>query len=528
MAKLRGVKAKFETHPQYDVPRHIYDIDSRASRRSAKTIADGFLRKIAKDLKIAPNLSQLKFEKVKPTIFGSQVLWQQYYDGSPISGAWIKIDISKDGKVFNVVNELVPVKAIAAARKKEASRAPFLSDDEAKAAALELARETKGATAEILGSEFVYFPHEGVPTAAWKVLVHISSPRSAKDKSQEWKLYLDARSGEVLAKIDLLKKFEGKGKVFDPNPVVTLNALTLEDNSPIADAAYIQVALSGLINKTGVLDGAFVSTKRTRKRVKKKDLNFSFTRKQRAFKEVMVYFHIDRVQRYIQSLGFKDVLNRPIEVNIDGQRDDNSYYSPMTKSLTFGTGGVDDAEDAEIILHEYGHAVQDDQVSGWGETAEGGAMGEGFGDYLAGSFFSDSKPVKLKPTVGSWDAVAYSGDDPPCLRRLDSNKKYPKDKTGEVHDDGEIWSACLWELRASLGRKTTDKLVIAHHFLLSRFAGFKDGALGLITADKQLHGGANEAAIRKVFVRRGILPNVARKGLFAGLRFNQQALPKKR
>ncbi len=528
MATLRGVKAKVDTHPQYDVPRHIYDIDSRTSRRSARTIAEGFLKKIAKDLKIKPNLSQLKFEKVKKTIFGSQVLWQQYYDGSPISGAWIKVDVSKDGKVFNVVNELVPVKAIAAVRKKTARRAPLLSDDEAKARALELARETKGTTAKILGSEFVYFPYDGIPTAAWKVLVQISAPRSTEDKSREWKLYLDARSGNVLAKIDLLKKFEGKGKVFDPNPVVTLNALTLEDNSPISDAAYIQVALSGLINKTGLLDGAFVSTKRTLKRVKKKDLNFFFTRKQRAFKEVMVYFHIDRVQRYIQSLGFKNVLNRPIEVNIDGQRDDNSHYSPTTKSLTFGTGGVDDAEDAEIILHEYGHAVQDDQVSGWGETAEGGAMGEGFGDYLAGSFFSDLKPVKLKPTVGSWDAVAYSGDDPPCLRRLDSNKKYPKDKTGEVHADGEIWSACLWELRAALGRKTTDKLVIAHHFLLSRFAKFKDGALALITADKQLNGGANETAIRKVLVRRGFLPNEARKGMFAGLRFNEQTPPKMR
>ena len=326
----------------------------------------------------------------------------------------------------------------------------------------------------------------------------------------------------MLAKIDLLKRFEGKGKVFDPNPVVTLNELTLEDHSPIPDAAYIQVVLSGLSSKTGVLDGAFVSTKQTVKRVKKKDLNFLFTRKQRAFKEVMVYFHIDRVQRYIQSLGFKNVLNHPIEVNIDGQRDDNSHYSPTTKSLTFGTGGVDDAEDAEIILHEYGHAVQDDQVPGWGETDEGGAMGEGFGDYLAGSFFSDSKPVKLKPTIGNWDAVAYSGDDPPCLRRLDSNKKYPKDKTGEVHDDGEIWSACLWELRAALGRKTADKLVIAHHFLLSRFAEFKDGALGLISTDKQLNGGVNETVIRKVFVRRGILPNTARKGMFAGLRFDQQ------
>ncbi len=46
------------------------------------------------------------------------------------------------------------------------------------------------------------------------------------------------------------------------------------------------------------------------------------------------------------------------------------------KALTFGTGGVDDAEDAGIIAHEYGHSIQDNQVPGFGSSAEGGAMGE--------------------------------------------------------------------------------------------------------------------------------------------------------
>ena len=519
MATLKGVKAKFDRHPQFDVPRHIYDIHARPSRASAKSIAGTFIKKIAKDLKIKTSLSQLKFDKVKETIFGSQALWQQYHEGHQISGAWIKVDIDKEGKVFNVVSDLIPDKVLVAARRKNKTKAVLISADEAKARTLALAEKTKGATATVHETEFVYFPHDGIPTAAWKVLVHIDAPRSPKNKTMEWKVYLDAQTGEVLAKIDLLKKFQAKGKVFDPNPVVTLNDTSLEDTSPIRDAAYSQVTLPGLRSKSGLLDGEFVSTTGTRDRVKRKDLKFIFTRKQRAFKEVMVYFHIDRVQRYIQSLGFANVLNHPIGVNIDGQRDDNSHYSPITKSLTFGTGGVDDAEDAEIILHEYGHAVQDDQVPGWGEAPEGGAMGEGFGDYLAASFFSDVKPAKLKPTIGNWDAVAYSGDDPPCLRRLDSNKKYPKDKTGEVHDDGEIWSACLWEIRGALGRKTTDKLVIAHHVLLSRFAQFKDAVRALIAADKQMNHGANETVIRNIFVRRGILPNTNRKGKFAGQPF---------
>ncbi len=58
-------------------------------------------------------------------------------------------------------------------------------------------------------------------------------------------------------------------------------------------------------------------------------------------------------------------------------------------------------------------------------------MGEGFGDYLAATFFAERKPELMKPTVGNWDAVAYSGDEPPNLRRLDSTKKYPRDMQGE-------------------------------------------------------------------------------------------------
>ena len=96
----------------------------------------------------------------------------------------------------------------------------------------------------------------------------------------------------------------------------------------------------------------------------------------------MSYYHIDTLQRYIQSLGFKNINNRSIKVNVNGTTDDNSFYSPSTKALTFGTGGVDDAEDAGIIAHEYGHSIQDNQVPGFGSSAEGGAMGEGFGDFL--------------------------------------------------------------------------------------------------------------------------------------------------
>ncbi|PYS45320.1 MAG: peptidase M36 [Acidobacteria bacterium] len=520
MKRISGLKAKVETHIKYGTPRLIYDIETNASKKSPQRIAESILKRIAPSLKIKADLSQLKFDKTKQSILGSHVLYQQHHEGKPISGAWIRVDIDRSGRVYNILSELVPEPAMKETRRTESTLvAPRqLTANEARARALEAASSSATASAEVADCELCYYKGDGVPVLSWKVTVK-TKPRKPRGRPAEWRIYLDARTGAILEKRNLLRFVSGKGRVFDPNPVVVLNDTSLNNKSLIPDKAYSEVVLRDL-KDNGFLDGPFVTTSKTRKRVKRSSYDFRFTRDAPAFKEVMVYFHLDRMQRHIQALGFDNVLNRPIPVNIAGERDDNSHYSPSDKDLTFGTGGVDDAEDADIIIHEYGHAIQDDQVPGFGARHEGGAMGEGFGDFLAASFFSDVKPKDMKPTIGNWDATFYSGDEPPCLRRLDSNKKYPKDIDHEVHDDGEIWSACLWELRGALGRKTTERLVIAHHFLLSRDAHFEDGALALITADKNLNKGANEELIRDVFVRRGILPNPKRKNLRAGVAFD--------
>lgn len=520
MAKIKGLNAKVDMHPTRRVPSRIYDIDEGTSKKAPQKKAEELLKKLAPSLKIKPDLSQLKFDKVKDSILGQHVLYQQYHDGVPITDAWIRIDIDKNGKIYNVLSDLVPEPLIAKTEKAKSAKAGALemaetqlTAEEAKQRALE-ALAIPGATLDnVLESELIYYPHDGPPVLSWKIITKTDTPPS------EFKFYIDAVTGAILDKIDLLRRAEGLGRVFDPNPVVTLNDTSLEDNAQIADAAYKEVVLPDLPD-TGFLDGPFVTTRNTPNRVKRTNLQFIFGRGDRAFKEVMVYFHIDRVQRFIQSLGFDNVLNHPIAVHIDGTTDDNSFYSPTSKALTFGTGGVDDAEDADIILHEYGHAIQDDQVPGFGQGNENRAMGEGFGDFLAASFFADVKPAVLRPTVGNWDAVSYSGDEPPCLRRLDSNKKYPRDITGEEHADGEIWSACLWELRNAIGSQAAIQLVIAHHFLVSRNSTFEQAGNALITADQNLNEGRNVEAIRDIFVRRGIFPNSKRNNNRAGVPFD--------
>ena len=119
---------------------------------------------------------------------------------------------------------------------------------------------------------------------------------------------------------------------------------------------------------------------------------------------------------------------------------------------------VDNAEDADVIVHEYGHAIQDGIVPGFGSTPEAAAMGEGFSDYWAGTVNEQVWPVSgpRSACLASWDASSYDSAIPPCLRRLDSTKLYPQSIVGESHDDGEIWSAALWQIHNQLGAALAD------------------------------------------------------------------------
>ena len=62
-----------------------------------------------------------------------------------------------------------------------------------------------------------------------------------------------------------------------------------------------------------------------------------------------------------------------------------------------------------MIVHEYGHAVQDDQVPGFGCTLEAGSIGEAFGDYLAVTVSTAVTGNTFEqPCVADWDSTSYT------------------------------------------------------------------------------------------------------------------------
>jgi Zn-dependent metalloprotease len=502
MLDLKTCKVRWD-RDRY-VPRKIYGFETESLPGAAHEIAEKFLKENVSVLKISASFEDLKYERVTESLGAKTVLFQQHFNGTPIHGAWVAIHIDNQNKIFMVKNDTVPVSRLQ--EQIPRSKAGLLPSGKVDALLKKKIREY-GVLDTAVNKERMIYPLRGQLKRVWKVKF------GTKEPAASWILFVDQATGHILEERNVLWKADGKGQVFIPNPVVALNRDDLLDqkdaDQEVFKGAYRKVTLRDL-EPGGRLKGPYADTTHTPNSARSTDLQFIYSREDDRFEEVMAYYHIDALQRYIQSLGFKDnkeILNRSIKVNAHGGNEDNSYYdpSPGKRNITYGDGGVDDAEDADVILHEYGHAVQDAIVPGFGQGKEGRAMGEGFGDYLAGTFHYRHKKGDRKNRVAEWDAKGYAGGPQECLRRLDSEKHYPEDMEGEEHADGEIWSACLWKIRKAVGKTKSDAVILESHFYLNQYSDFKDGAESLLMAEKNLYGGKKQKSLQKVFKESGIL-----------------------
>ncbi|GIM94207.1 M4 family metallopeptidase [Paractinoplanes toevensis] len=322
---------------------------------------------------------------------------------------------------------------------------------------------------------------------------------------------VDASSGTMLTEKNTIKEVTGSGQVFNPNPVVTLQNESLTDsgnaNSAVLASAYRTVSLTQLNSGVTTLKGAYASNASS-SAVTSSSRTYTYNRSQAGFEQVMGYFHITTAQEYIQSLGFTDVNNSAQSYRTTGYTDDNSYYDPSTDRITFGTGGVDDAEDAEIIWHEYGHAIQDAQVPGFGSSSQSGAIGEGFGDYWAytmSSAVSTNTGTVPLACIGDWDAVSYTSTTPHCLRRVDGTKVYPGDFENEVHADGEMWSRALYDISTALGRTNANTVILEAQFNFTAGTTFAAAANSTVSAAQSLYGSTAAASVKAAFQARGFI-----------------------
>lgn len=488
---------------RYGTPKEVWGFLARAGRGSPRDVARGFLRSHAALLGLPGIHSRLRVQRVVHSLGATHVIVQQLHRGIPIFRAYVTVHIGRDRRIYLVKNRAVPRAFL------EGTGRFKLSERRARLRALRAIGAGRQRVT-VVGADKRWFPVDDTIRPAYRVRLHRDAPR------EEWIIYVNAATGGVLSKYDNLASARGVGRVFDPNPVVALGgwkALLSPSGRPRRppDSAYRAVALEGL-DGGGRLDGRRVTTSPTPGRVRRADHRFVFDSVEPGFLEVMGYFHVNRAIRYLETLGYRGrraIFRDPFPVNARGTRDDNSWYSPGLRRLTFGTGGVDDAEDAEIILHEFGHALQDAICPDFGQSTQAAAMGEGFGDYFAASFFAAMKPPALRPLLMSWDSIADTDHRPPYLRRVDEPLTFESFDHGpeaDEHENGRIWSAALWDVWAATGREVADRIIIESHFQLDGFTTFARGARAILDADRNLYRGRHVPQLVRIFHARGIGP----------------------
>ncbi len=450
------------------VPRSILGKGNKRYRiNDPVEIAKTFLRETADMFRSENGFADLSLDRVLTSGQSRHVHFAQEIDGIPLFQCGLSVHISPKGEVRQVNGEYVP--------RPEIKGTWALTDKQALEAALGNISGTR-ATGRPAIEKVLYFDGSSA-RRAWQVRMTTDIPLGA------WEMVVDGADGKVLYRSNYVDFATGTGSVYDLHP--------LAGDPVLKDLLYMK-ALTALKSK-------FVTVKNEDEReASDPDGRYVYDPENTHFDEVMVYYQIIVIHDYFAGLGFHSLDKRAPGATVHvGDDYDNAYFHPWFNGFYFGDGNKlnDLAKEANVVHHEYTHAVTGKIVSLRG--GEAGAMNEAFSDYFACT--QDDDPL-IGEYVCSRLPLGY-------LRNMENELHYPEDIEGEVHHDGKIYGATLWDLRKALGKDVTDMLAHVSRYHMRSGAKFVGGLEGLVAADLDLYNGVNEETIRRIFATRGIQSN---------------------
>lgn len=404
------------------------------------------------------------------------------FEGLPVMGTVVVSRFLPDGSMDHLAVAEVPRALAFGERRLRTSR-----DAETAVSAL------LGQSIRALSSTAVWLPmfHELVP--AWRVEVvgAIETEREA--------LLLDARTGAPLLRMPRLA--HAMGTVFPHNPVTDDDVTTDVELTDLTGSG-----LSGRYARTISCNAMGRGCSPTAYATPDGSGDFLFAPDEGAFDdpfaEVNAYHHVNVAARYFRERhGFtwSCGASTSMEVLVNysqaaGVAYDNAAYSPGGGGdcgfLLFGQGASGDfAWDADVVYHEYGHAVTDalTAIFGFrddnlGISYEPLAINEGASDYWAGTIQGDG-------------AIAESFSEGPLggghgsLRVIDNELRCPEDLIGEGHFDGRLFAGMVWDTRVAAGDEAADAILYAamgtylsNVSLAEAASGFHDAAQSLVDA----------------------------------------------
>ena len=417
-------------------------------------------------------LSSLVAYSSRTGLSGSTVRLRQNSSGLCVYMSEIVVHISPNNKVTYVNNTLdVSV--------QEINTTPSITEVEA----VELAKSKIGATgnSNLISTDLNIYTRQEGTVLIYKVVLEPDFPLGS------WEILVNAATGEIIRAADkacnhsdhsnsacsMPPPANGTGTVFNPDPLsqdqAQYSGPYLDNNdatNATFDAAMSSVTLLD-INFTGSmyeLVGPYAEIvdfeSPNNGLYSQASSNFNFSRDDDAFEAVNCYYHIDGSMRYIN-----DTLNitlMPYQYSGGVQYDphglngaDNSYYTSGSGRLAFGEGGVDDAEDADVVLHELGHGIHDWVTAG--NLSQVNGLSEGSGDYWATSYSRDLGQWLPADAEYNW-MFSWDGHNPFWNGRITNyTALYPGGLTGQIHTDGQIWVTTLMRVYDIIGREKVDK-----------------------------------------------------------------------
>lgn len=428
------------------------------------------------------------------------IRYTQEYRGIPVERSETTVHLSANNEVQAVFSKYRPDISL--------DITPAISADAAfnvVAAEMQLADSTAVAKKE---TRLVILPSDdGACYLCWKVNFFSEQPLG------QWVHYVDAHTGTIVEGFNDLR--------FDTSGTVQGKYFPQYGSDPVRTGPFANeyVTVNGDRQTTGIL-GNYTTTQSGTvtanlagpwAKVANEDVpvalysgadpswTWDYPTTDTHFEELHLFYHLNFIHDYFKNVHGLSAMDYQMKGTVHlGTRYNNAYYDPSTGNVSFGDGdGVwyrSFAREAAVVYHEYTHGVQDHlyYLEYYGQS---GAMMEAWSDYFGSSIFNESR-------VGAYACV--SGP----FRNLDNTKKYPDDWGGEVHDDSEIYSGALWDIRRTLGAELTDRITFdAWDY---QPYDFESGLQAMLMADDDdgdlSNGTPHETVITDAFAAHGIVP----------------------
>ena len=472
-----------------NAPEALYHVGFQATPDTPEAMARQYLQANANLLHLNdPDLNDLVHVRTQRSLVGHVVRFEQQVRGVPVLGGRIAVSINNDNVVTFVANEYKPDISLT-------DVTPAVSAQQARQGAQDHLQPE--GSLQVDETELVIYYNQGTAWLAYQTrLVPSISP------SGDWEVITDARTGALIRVQDraiyhrhrgddeddkkatrraplpvvVAVPVNGSGFVFDPDPLSSAGAQYgdpgFSDNgdadSPQMTAERFNVVLEDIDLTAGIhsLNGPRTHIVDLESPFKglftQASSAFDFTREQDGFEAVNTYYHVDHYMKYLnETLGLNifptlnggEVIFDPHGLN----GADNSHYISTTELIAFGEGGVDDAEDADVVIHELGHGLHD-----WaaGCISQSNGLSEGIGDYAASEY---------SLSLGQWDPgdpeynwmFSWDGHNEFWSGRVtnwnDTNTWPQGTGGGCLHTCGQYWSSSMVDIFEQLGRDATTR-----------------------------------------------------------------------